>query len=993
MEHVTTLCPAMLFYARIMRNLRRNCSMTILVVVTLILCTSVSAAQSIQLNNLPAGNESNINFEDRYVSYRPAFTMNGFDCSQNGATCAHGLGLKQILEELATVNRQRDLVQAIFDLAGENLDAPTGRRLIARNTQRAQSIGFAALATLVLEQNGYGLADIGIASEGIHSDVMASLTQIVTNLPMIQIDDEISDDAVKWVGTLGNISRFVDAYLALERAYQHYELDGGGVFGCEIKSDLLRHLEEQFRLVNDMGNRGLVDLDFLKPIGLPSNITGADYDEVQAGNWSMKVHATVGYAALAQQIPTEGSCSSFIPEDEDTYTQRVERAFRSTGPNDDPERKHHWAFQTDNGKRFWAEGAFYFNYGLASVLPFWQTVRAQQIDGFDWEDPFVSDWFLEPLRGYAETVDPNGFVPPLDDGNKIPMEAAFMMRWDDTFSSDGDLGQQFAWIAAAQEELPGEDNWLNILLLPTATALQSPVPTVAPGNGDDPHQIVIRRDGGSGSCDQLPESRTSPCHYLLFNGEPEAGIEPGEGHEQSDQMQLLYYVDGTSFLMDAGYDNAPGIKNSTWSDYRYHNVMTTYYDSQGIGHGGLSGPKLGIKCPIMTPCQVGMFAEHPALEEWGHNRTGHIDMIQGRITIETDTNPDTTPTEVIYDRTVLFIDDTERPYLIDINAAEWTRPDGDLPGIPVHEMRYFVNTNTIDLGGEIRVLGNGGGDEEPGGMPTDTGSSLFMNRFAVEGGGNRLAVPDTVRESSESGIDRGEGRPVWRLMHRSPGEGRTPDFTTVSFIQPQIEGLDQYACRPSPVTELENGNREGDAGVYAWQSSANTVDVVFVRAAGFPRGLPYAMSPNLETVIQASEWEVDPGFMSNGLILNDGFQEVVLEADYRAGFVRFRRLEEIAECTVDVGVKSPQSTTFNISESFPNPVVDTAAMDITLDAPQQVRIDIFDLLGRRVQQLTNEWLPAGPRRIVWDATSLPAGSYIIRYQVGDEVQTRQVAVL
>ena len=894
----------MLCYTRIARILRHNRSKAILVALTCLLCSSFSYAQSVQLTNLPAGTESDGNFEDRYVRYRPAFAMNGFDCSQQGATCDHGLGLKQILEELALTSREAELVQALFDLAEETLDAPTGRRLIARNTQRAQAIGFVALASLVLEQNGYSLSDIGITSELIHTEVMPSLTRIVTNLPLIHINDDISDDAVKWVGTLGNLTRFVDAYLALEKAYMHYGLDGGVAFSCEIKSDLLMHLEEQFRLVDDMGNRGLVDLNFLKPIGLPANILGADYDEVQAGNWSMKVHATVGYAALAQQTPVEESCASFVPEDEEMYTHRIERAFRSTGPNDDPERKHHWAFQTENGKRFWAEGAFYFNYGLASVLPFWQTVRAQQIDGFDWEDPFESDWFLEPLRGYAETVDPNGFVPPLDDGNKIPMEAAFMMRWNEAFSSDADLGRQFAWIAATQEELPGEDNWLNILLLPTATEFKSPISTLAPGTTDadeDPHQIVLRRDGGTGSCDQLPENRTTPCHYVLFNGEPREGIKPGEGHEQSDQMQLLYYVDDHSFLMDAGYDNAPGVKNSTWSDYRHHNVMTAYYEDQGIGHGGLPGPKLGLKCPIMTPCEVGMFADHPSMEAMSHLQTGRIDQIEGRITLETDSNPDTAPTEVIYDRTVLFIDDDQRPYLIDINAAEWIRPDGDIPALPAYEMRYFVNTNTIDLGGEQRILGEGGGDEDLGGPPVETGHSLFISRFALEGESSQFAVPDTVRESVEPGLDRGEGRAVWRLGHRKPRTG-SPDFTTVAFIQPQLEDLDQFACSPPQVIKLDNGNRDDDVGVYAWASGANTLDVVFVRAAGYPIGWPYATSPDLESVIQLSDWELDPEFITDGMTVE---QEFVLEAGYRAGFIRFRRLEEIAECSVDVGIAEP----------------------------------------------------------------------------------------
>jgi|GEM_PF-4018130 len=996
-EHVNTIAQfVMLFYFRIKRIMRRNWIVPVWTVLLLLVSESL-VAQSLELDDLPTGIESTVDFEDRYVRYRPAFAMNGFDCSESGAMCDHGLGLKQILEELAREGREAELVQALFDLADENLEASSDRKGIARNSQRAQALGFVALATLVLEQNGYDLSDLGLDAGPVHSEVMAGINRIATNLPVIEINDDISDDAVKWVGTLGNLTRFVDQYLALERAYSHYGLDGGATFTCETKSALLNHLEQQFRLVGDLGNRGLVDLDFLKPIGLPSNISGADYDEVQAGNWSMKVHATVGYATLGQQVPLEGSsCSGFIPEEEEMYTHRIERAFRSTGPNDNPQRKHHWAFQTNNGKRFWAEGAFYFNYGLASVLPFWQTVRAQQIEGFDWKDPFKSDWFLEPLRGYAETVDPNGFVPPLDDGNKIPMEAAFMMRWDGSFSTDATLGKQFAWIAAAQEELPGEDNWLNILLLPTATEYESPVSTLAPGtveSEEDPHNIILRRDGGTGNCELLPENRTSPCHYVLVNGEPQEAIKPGEGHEQSDQLQLLYYVDGQSFIMDAGYDNAPGIKNSTWSAYPNHNVMTVRYTNQDLGHGGLPGPMLGIDCPIVRPCEVGMFADHDAVETLTHETNGRVDKIQGQITLETDTNPDTAPTRIVYERTVLFIDDPLRPYMIDINGGEWIRPDGEIPDLPTYEMLYHAAPSTIDFGdGRIIQLGNGSVDEL-GEQSEPTGHSLFINRFAIDGAAP-YAVQDTLRESSVSGLDRGEGTPAWRLGSRSEGTGNgSVDFTSIAFIQPQVAGLDRYSCSPNAVMSLENGNREGDAGVYAWESSANTVDIVFVRSASFPIGLPYTMEPNLASLVDPNDWEVDEDFLTNGLTLDHPSHEVVLEAGNRAGFVRYRRIDEVEDCVSRVSVSNPAPSSFTISPNFPNPVGHTTTFTVSLDVPDEVKVEVFDLLGRRVQQVMDQQLSSGEHQVVWDASQVPAGSYMVRFQVGERVLVRRVAVL
>ena len=62
----------MLFYNRIMRNLRRNWSTTILVAMTVLpISKCICIAQSVKLNNLPTGNEPDANFEDRYVRYRP----------------------------------------------------------------------------------------------------------------------------------------------------------------------------------------------------------------------------------------------------------------------------------------------------------------------------------------------------------------------------------------------------------------------------------------------------------------------------------------------------------------------------------------------------------------------------------------------------------------------------------------------------------------------------------------------------------------------------------------------------------------------------------------------------------------------------------------------------------------------------------------------------------------------------------------------------------
>ena len=80
--------------------------------------------------------------------------------------------------------------------------------------------GFVALATLILGAERIRCIGFSVLMPGpCILEVMTGITRIVTNLPLIEINDDISDDAVKWVGTLGNLTRFVDQYLALEQAY------------------------------------------------------------------------------------------------------------------------------------------------------------------------------------------------------------------------------------------------------------------------------------------------------------------------------------------------------------------------------------------------------------------------------------------------------------------------------------------------------------------------------------------------------------------------------------------------------------------------------------------------------------------------------------------------------------------------------------------------------------------------------------------------------
>src|SRR5690606_19847725 len=76
----------------------------------------------------------------------------------------------------------------------------------------------------------------------------------------------------------------------------------------------------------------------------------------------------------------------------------------------------------------------------------------------------------------------------------------------------------------------------------------------------------------------------------------------------------------------------------------------------------------------------------------------------------------------------------------------------------------------------------------------------------------------------------------------------------------------------------------------------------------------------------------------------------------------------------------------------PNPAVGRAAVAFALEAPSEVRLALYDVLGRAVLVLDAGRLEAGPHRLDLDLSALPAGVYVWRLDAGGQMQTGRLTV-
>jgi hypothetical protein len=71
-------------------------------------------------------------------------------------------------------------------------------------------------------------------------------------------------------------------------------------------------------------------------------------------------------------------------------------------------------------------------------------------------------------------------------------------------------------------------------------------------------------------------------------------------------------------------------------------------------------------------------------------------------------------------------------------------------------------------------------------------------------------------------------------------------------------------------------------------------------------------------------------------------------------------------------------------------MVGKATVHFELPRAGDVRLDVFDTVGRRVTRLASAYHEAGDHRLEWDAARQPSGIYLVRLEVGAEVATHKV---
>ena len=84
---------------------------------------------------------------------------------------------------------------------------------------------------------------------------------------------------------------------------------------------------------------------------------------------------------------------------------------------------------------------------------------------------------------------------------------------------------------------------------------------------------------------------------------------------------------------------------------------------------------------------------------------------------------------------------------------------------------------------------------------------------------------------------------------------------------------------------------------------------------------------------------------------------------------------------------------FSLSQNYPNPFNPTTVIRFGLPEAADVRLEIYDIAGRRVAILADDTRAAGWYKVNFDGSALASGVYIYRLQAGDYVQSKKFVLV
>ena len=298
---------------------------------------------------------------------------------------------------------------------------------------------------------------------------------------------------------------------------------------------------------------------------------------------------------------------------------------------------------------------------------------------------------------------------------------------------------------------------------------------------------------------------------------------------------------------------------------------------------------------------------------------------------------------------------------------------------------FFYNNVATEAAGGLLI--------DNGGAPTIANNVIVHNQGFVGGilcykGGKPVLIGNTIAYNTASyaggGVGcREDGNPV--LVNNIIFGNAAPIGKEVA--------LDDESCDPVILYCDIEGGKAGIGGTGAGANYSGLyeynidADPLFLN----PTSDDYRLSDHspcigagTDSVEIAAAWYRAPAYCMGGRARPS-------PAGTKPDIGAYENLCGIPVVGVSQGVMSPKE--FSRHQNDPHRFIPCETNMFELPKSSEVRLSVYDLLGREVSVLVNERRDAGVHEVKFDASGLPSGVYFYRMKAGDFVETKRLLLL
>jgi hypothetical protein len=246
------------------------------------------------------------------------------------------------------------------------------------------------------------------------------------------------------------------------------------------------------------------------------------------------------------------------------------------------------------------------------------------------------------------------------------------------------------------------------------------------------------------------------------------------------------------------------------------------------------------------------------------------------------------------------------------------------------------------------------------------------NHVIANGGAEATAIIDYLNSGGRVYLEGGD---VW---YYDPLYEGGHDFGPTFGVSSSDDG----GAMPNPVTGMAGTFTEGMSFTYTGANS--WIDELSPTGGGF-------------AILESSDG------VDRGIAFDAGTYRTIGTSFELGGLTSGTPLATLVDSiavffgmtTTDAPDETPTllPTVFALYAAYPNPFNPATTFDFDLPHTGRVRLDVFDVLGRRVATLLDDELPAGRHSTVWNASGVASGVYFARLNTDTESATRKVVLL